>query len=166
MINKAMVVFTTVKPIGATIIAMLAIFAPVKPMIIATLVLVLLDTITGIIASFRESKVPFRLFSHKSWKHITSSKLGNTISKALTYVILIIGGFMIDTYLVPNTTLYITKGFAGAIAIREIKSLLENAERILGGGIIVFFKNVIKHGFKNSLDMMFKDKSDDNKPTN
>ena len=75
-------------------------------------------------------------------------------------MILLICGFLIDTWIMPNTTLYFTKLLSGAAALREVKSLVENSEKILGGGLIATIRSFIKGGFKGGIKDVFKEDKD------
>ena len=161
MIHKLLMVFTTIKPIGALAVALLAFFAPIASIVHGVLVLVALDLISGIAASFKRNELKFCLWKAECWKYITSQGLGMTISKLLVYLMLIIVGFIIDTLIIPNAGLMITKIMAGAVGLRELKSLVENSESILGAGIITFIKAVAKHGFTGAMDVMLKSKNKD-----
>ncbi len=163
MIHKILMVFSTIKPIGAILIAILAFFAPIASIVHGVLILIALDLFSGIAAHFKKGGHTFCWFKASCWRHITSHKLGKTITKALVYMMLIVTGFIIDTLILPGiATLYITKILSGAVALRELKSLVENAETILGGGIITFIKAVAKHGFKGAMDVMLTEKPTDN----
>ena len=161
MIHKLIMVFATIKPLSAIVLAILAFFAPIQLIANGILLLIGFDLITGIMAHFKVNKIKFRIFKAESWRHITSAKLGNTISKALVYMILIICGFLIDTWIIPNATLYFTKLLSGAAALREIKSLVENSEKILGGGLMATIRSFIKGGWKGGMKDAFEEKIKD-----
>ena len=155
MIDKTMLIFSTIKPIGAILITITAFLAPIASIIHGVFILIGLDLVTGIAASIKKGKFKLHIlyiFKAHFWRHITSSGLGRTIQKTLVYMILIISGFVIDTLILPGIgTLIVTKILAGATALRELKSLVENTELILGGGIITFIKAVAKNGFAGAL---------------
>ena len=148
----------TMKPIGALVILITTFLAPISMIFHGMLALISLDLITGIMAYFKKDKLKFSFFKAEAWRHITSKKLGQTLQKTLVYMILIITGFIIDTLILPGiTNLLITKIMAGAVALRELKSLIENGEIILGGGIISFIKSVAKNGFAGALKTLGDD---------
>ena len=161
MINKLLMVFITIKPIGAIAIALLAFFLPIAGIIHGLLVLVFMDLVTGIIAHFKQNKIKFQPFKYSFWKHITSKGIGDTISKMLVYLILVISGFMIDMLIIPNAGLLITKIMGGAAGLREIKSIIENSEKILGAGLITFIRAVSKYGFTGAFNEVLKEKEKD-----
>lgn len=161
MIHKLTLILSTLTPWSALALAIMAFIAPIQPMIFGVLFLIFADVVTGIMASYKRNKIKFKVFSWESWKHITSKRLGDTINKSLVYLLVILCAFIVGTHIMQIEGLYVTKFFAGAIALREIKSLVENGEIILGGGFISVLKSVVKNGFKGGLDEIFdKDKHD------
>jgi len=133
----------------------IALLAPIHSLLYSVLFLVFVDNVTGIMAYFYKNKIRFRLWSWRSWTHISSSKLGKTINKALVYMLLIISGFIIDMFLIQTGTMVFTKAFAGAITLREIKSVVENVEIISGGGVLSFIQSFIKNGWKKTVEDAF-----------
>lgn len=159
MSQKLLVVFSTLTPTKGIILGVITLITPIKPIMFGVLILIFSDTLTGIMASYKRNKIKFRILSWASWKHITSNRLGDSITKSLVYMILIICGFVIDkTILLNDVDLWFTKFLAGAVALREIKSLIENGEDILGGGLITTIKLFLKGGIKGGMEDMFKDK--------
>ena len=161
MIQKLIMVFSTINPFSAILLSILAFFAPIQMIANGILLLIGFDLITGIMAHFKSNKIKFHIFKAESWKHITSAKLGNTVTKTLVYMILLICGFLIDMWIIPNASLYFTKLLSGAAALREIKSLIENAEKILNGGLIATIRSFIKGGWKSGIKDAFEDKMND-----
>lgn len=118
-------------------VALVAVFAPIKGMILTMLALVLADLITGIWAAY------------KSQQPITSAKLRTTVTKLLIYLIAVCIGYLTETYLLEGL-LPISKLIAGAVGLVELTSLLENANKILGQNL---FKMLIdKLGSANKDD--------------
>jgi hypothetical protein len=99
------------------IVSLAAVLAPIKAMMITAGVLIFVDLVTGIWAAL------------KSGEKISSAKLRNTVSKAVIYQIAIISGFICEKYLLDGA-LPISKLIAGVIGMVEIKSVLENANKI------------------------------------
>lgn len=103
--------------------------SPIKEVMLIVGVLILIDLIMGIISSIKE-KVK-----------ITSRKLSKTIIKLLIYELLIITGFITETYLLKSMPLLsITLGFIGVI---EFISIGENFTKITGQPFIKFLKEQI-----------------------
>jgi hypothetical protein len=135
--------FTFIASIGA-------IFLPISAVIHVVIVLVFIDNITGIGADCREKGIPIRLFNMKMWGNIKSSKLGRSLTKTLAYILLIIGSFLIDQYMLGFEAHYLVKVIGGAIAFRELISILENTEKISGKSFITSIIGFIRNGFKKT----------------
>lgn len=110
-----------------TLLAVLALMAPIHPLLIASGVLILLDLVTGTI----------RAYKHK--EKIKSSALRRTVTKMLVYNVAIITGFILETYLLPEVPA--TKLISSVIGLVEAKSILENLNEIYGDDI---FKALLK----------------------
>lgn len=116
-------------------LAVLAVFAPIKMVVISAFVLILTDLIFGIWAA------------HKRGEQITSAWMGRTVTKMLVYQVAILTGFLLETYLIGGS-IPVSKLVAGVIGMVEFKSILENANDITGTDI---FKQIIsKLGSKNA----------------
>lgn len=163
MIDKLVLVFSPIKPIWALVVALLGIFAPIAPLIHAVLGLIILDTLSGIIAYYYKDDLEFKFFKWSTWHHISSHRLGDSVTKTFVYLAMIMMGFLIDTWVVHNHGLFVTKLLAASIGLREIKSLIENSEVILGGGLISTIKSFFKHGFKGGVEKMFEDEDEKEK---
>ena len=112
----------------------LAVFAPIKTIVITVFVLIIVDLIFGIYAA------------HKRGESITSAGIRRTVTKIFVYEFTILIAFLCQKYLLMDT-IPIVNVLAGLIGLVEFKSLLENANDILGTDI---FKTLIKQlGSKN-----------------
>lgn len=136
----------------ALVIAIVAIFAPIQALMATVGVLVIADTILGVMAA------------RKRGEKITSSAMRRTVSKAVIYQVAIISGFLCEKYL-SGDLIPITKIIGGVIGMVEMKSILENADEINGSPI---FKTIIeKLGSKNDITSPplppKKDDKDENK---
>lgn len=160
MIHKLTAAFATIKPFSSTIIGLLTIFAPITPIIYSMMFLVFLDFISGIRASIKRDGIEFKFFRVSTWKNIKSKKIGITIDKIVSYLLLILAAFVVDTYLIKVTGLYLTKAVSALFGIREFISLLENAGTILGFNIVAFFIVIFKKGWKAGMEEMLKKKDD------
>lgn len=112
----------------ATAISVMAVFAPIKPVLIVVGVLIFADTITGMIAAKRRGE------------EITSAGARRMLTKSFVYLSVVMLGFLLETYLL-EALLPVAKIVAGAIGMVEFKSILENSNSITGTDI---FKTVIK----------------------
>lgn len=107
--------------------------APMSKVIFAVLFLIFVDLVTGLIASFKE-KQP-----------ITSSGLSRTIAKVFIYMTTIVLAYVCNTYLMQDFGFPVESIVSGFIALTEMKSILENMNRItdhsLIDDLILFFSN-------------------------
>jgi hypothetical protein len=108
-------------------IAILAVFAPIKAVIVVTGVLVIADLITGVIAA------------HKKGEQITSAGLRRTVTKTTVYLSAVCLGFLVEKYMI-DSILPISKLVSGIIGVVELKSLMENLNTIHGSDL---FKSII-----------------------
>lgn len=106
------------KYLPEVLLCIAAFFVPIMMLIIATFCLVMVDTLTGLIKA-RKIKEP-----------ITSRRLGQVIPKLMIYFSFILGGNIVELYMVPEMPW--VKMFAGIIGTIELKSILENASKALG----------------------------------
>lgn len=120
---------------GHFLIFIISFLLPIQSVLLATGVLILFDLITGLWASHK-NKIP-----------ITSIKLSNTISKSLLYMIAILAFRCAEIFLVPEIPF--TRIIAGFIAITEIKSISENASKILGTDLWKYVKDLIDRNKKD-----------------
>lgn len=118
----------------ALAINLLALIAPIQPVLVATGVLIFADLILGVMAA------------KKRGEPITSAALRRTISKLFIYNITILSGFLFEKYLMGDL-IPAVKLIAGVIGVVELKSILENADAVNGEPI---FLSIIKSlGSKN-----------------
>ena len=144
--------FTLSTKIGITILAaFVSIFVPVAPIIHTMLVVIVIDAFTGIGADIKRHNIPLNFFSSKNWTHISSTKLGLTISKMLAYSLLIISAFLIDQYIITTDVHWFTKIVGVSIALRELLSIVENVEVISGRTIIGTITNILRFGWKTGI---------------
>lgn len=113
-----------------------AIFAPVKALILITLILILVDLVTGVLAAKKRGET------------IKSAGLRRTVTKLLVYQTAIMLGFLVEKYMVGGF-IPISNIAAGLISIVEFKSCLENLNTINGNPV---FKSLIdKLGSTNDI---------------
>jgi len=153
--NKLIPVLASAFSNGGLFTFLIVLISPIHATLYAVIFLVLVDNITGIMKYFYKRNVSFKIWSWLSWTHISSPKLGRSISKTLVYMLLIIAGFVIDKFIIKNDVLIFTKALSGATALREIKSIVENVEMIVGGGLVTFIKGLLKNGWKYTINHTF-----------
>lgn len=107
----------------ALLFSAVAVLAPIHALLIVTGILIVFDTITGIVAA------------KKRGERISSSGFKRTVIKMTMYQIGILSGFLLETYILGNL-FPVSKMIAGAICVTETKSILENASAISGKNIL------------------------------
>lgn len=100
-------------------LSILTVFAPIKPILITVLVLVMVDLYTGVYAA------------KKSGKPITSGGFKRTVAKLLMYEFAICLAFLVHQYLTGDL-LPAEKLIASMIGLTELASVLENLNVING----------------------------------
>lgn len=105
-----------------TMLVAVAALSPIHSVMITVGILISMDLITGLWAAYKKSEI------------ITSAALRRTVSKFVIYQIAVISAFIVQKYmladLVPASNIV-----AGVIGMVELKSVLENASKILGGDV-------------------------------
>ncbi len=114
--------------ITGLLISTLAVFAPIKAVLLVTGILIFADLITGIWAAKKKGQA------------ITSAGLRRTVTKIFVYNAAIMIGFLAETYMLEGF-IPISKIASGLIAVVEMASLLENLNVIHGSNI---FKSLIE----------------------
>ena len=104
-------------------LAAVALFAPAKELFIATGILIIADLITGLMAA------------HKQGRPITSAGLRRTVSKFLIYNISVGCAFLVQKYMMGDLV-PVSNIVSSAIGLTELKSILENVDRIRGGSLV------------------------------
>lgn len=112
-----------VKFLEGLLVSIVAIFAPIKMMIITTGILIAADLITGMLAA------------RKRGEKITSAGIRRTTSKSAVYLAAICLGFMVEVFMIDHLV-PISKIVSGLIGITEIKSVFENLDVISGNPIL------------------------------
>lgn len=96
--------------------------APIKPLLIGSIVVTGLDAITGVMAA------------RKRGERITSAGLRRSVTKSLIYSVAIVAGFVVEKLLLADL-MPVSKLAAAAIGLVEFRSVLENAAVILGQNV-------------------------------
>lgn len=117
-----------IKYLPEILLCIIAFFAPILMLMVATFCLVILDTITGLIKA------------RKIKEKITSRRLGEIVPKLIIYFVFIFAANIVELYMVPQMPW--VSIFAGIIGTIELKSILENASATLGYDAL---KGIIKY---------------------
>lgn len=111
------------KYIEALLLSCLAVFAPIKAMLIVTGVLIFADLITGVWAASKR-KEP-----------ITSAGLRRTLTKVGVYEAALCLGYLAEHFMLEGTV-PVTKIVSGLIGLVELKSCYENLNVISGADLL------------------------------
>lgn len=131
--------------ISGGVAALVALFAPVVPLVWCVTGFILFDFVTGVVASFREARRGGREWFFEScvaWR--TIEKLGFTIvALGMAYVI--------DTMMLDFMQLHLTKLFAGFVCGVEMWSFLENACRISSSPLLRYIRRYVRDSLTKKL---------------
>lgn len=108
-------------------LSILALLAPIHAVMATAGGLILTDLLLGVLAA------------HKRGDLITSGALRRTVTKMVVYQCAIITGFFAEHYMMQDA-LPVVKLVASAIAMVELKSILENLDDLNGASV---FKTVM-----------------------
>jgi hypothetical protein len=122
------------------ITSMLAVIAPVFPMIYIAILAILIDTGFGIWRSVKKG----------GWKSIRSRRLSHVISKSLLYSGAILFTFLIEKYIAADliaqfvaVDLVMTKVIAFFCVVVEVKSINESYESVTGKNMLKALRGFI-----------------------
>ncbi|SEC37425.1 Bacteriophage holin family protein [Tenacibaculum sp. MAR_2009_124] len=115
-----------------------ALLSPLNGVLTTVMFLIVVDFITGAYAAI------------KLHQPIKSEKIANTISKFFIYNLVIISAYFLEKHIVNEVPFL--KIIAGFIAVTEIKSILENYNKIYGvNPLKALFKIVNQNGFNEAM---------------
>ena len=122
-------------------------FSSIEPAMIAVGILIMIDTMTGVIAA------------KKSGETITSKKLAGAITKSLVYQLLIISAHLCELYLFGQIPF--VKISLAFLAMTEFTSISENFQKSTGKNFIKYIKQLMDSKLRG---LIAEDKpKDDNK---
>ncbi|WP_046755246.1 phage holin family protein [Kordia jejudonensis] len=132
---------------------LLALLSPMVTIMLTIIFLIIVDFITGAYASFKNN-IP-----------ISSKRIGNTISKFFIYNLVILSAFLLEKYIVNEIPFQ--RIITGFIAIAEVKSILENFNKIYGINPFKALINLIKKksldSLEETIDILVNDKEQNHK---
>ena len=112
---------------SAIIASILTILAPVLPMIILAILMVIIDTGFGM----------WRTIKLKGWNSLLSKKFSDIFGKIIIYSLAILVTYFIEMHIAKDiiaefisVELFMTKVVAGAVVYTEIKSIDEKYEQV------------------------------------
>ena len=123
---------------NGAILGLAALFAPIKPLILCALSFILIDFVTGVIASRCEAKQrgeQWYFSSHEAWR---------TIRKAGFVLLTISMSWLIEWCILDFMTLNLTRILTGAICGVEMWSFLENASVLSDAKLFEWLRNYVK----------------------
>ena len=123
------------------LLASLAVFLPIKELMLTIGFLVAADMVVGIWKAL------------KLKQRIRSRRMSDTITKLLLYQIAIMSGFLIETFIIAEL-IPITKLVATVIAVIEFKSIVESIESVTGKDLWSKLKTIIGRKSEDITDAM------------
>ncbi len=123
---------------SGTAAGLMALLAPVRPLVVCAVIFVAIDFITGVIASrkrARKNGLQWGFESAKAW---------NTIVKLMFVMAGIVLAWMIDQWILPHMNLRLANIFTGFVCGVEFWSYLENAAEISEHPIFRTLKKIMK----------------------
>lgn len=123
-------------------VSLVAIFAPIIPLLLTVYLLVASDFILAIYRAWK-----------KDPQSITSRKMSNTIGKILIYTLTLLCLFLLETYIL-GPILPFTKIVAGLISLVELKSIDETFKTLLGYSFYSKLIDIVKRGTSNTKDFI------------
>jgi hypothetical protein len=122
-------------------LAGLAVFLPIKELMLTIGFLVGADMVVGIWKAL------------KLKQRIRSRRMSDTITKLLLYQIAIMSGFLIETFIISEL-IPITKLVATVIAVIEFKSIIESIESVTGKDLWSKIKAIVGRKSEDITDAM------------
>lgn len=122
-------------------LAGLAVFLPIKELMLTIGFLVASDMVVGIWKAL------------KLKQRIRSRRMSDTITKLLLYQIAIMSGFLIESFIIAEL-IPITKLVATVIAVIEFKSIIESIESVTGKDLWSKLKTIIGRKSEDITDAM------------
>jgi hypothetical protein len=122
-------------------LAGLAVFLPIKELMLTIGFLVASDMVVGIWKAL------------KLKQRIRSRRMSDTVTKLLLYQIAIMSGFLIETFIIAEL-IPITKLVATVIAVIEFKSIIESIESVTGKDLWSKIKTIIGRKSEDITDAM------------
>jgi DNA-binding ferritin-like protein (Dps family) len=114
--------------VKSVLIVLAGILAPAEALLISVGFLIFADFFTGIWAAKKRGEV---ITKSAGWRR--------SITKMTVYQVAVISGFLVETYML-DSFIPVSKIVASVIGLVELKSILENANSILGQDL---FKTVL-----------------------
>ncbi len=134
------------KYVSGAIVALVGMLCPITPLIASAMAFIVIDFITGIIASRTEAKR-----QGNSWQ-LESRKMWRTVAKAGFVAIAIVMMWIIDSLLLGFMQLNLANIFTGFVCGVELWSFIENAARISGASLFEWLSRWFKRRITKEVD--------------
>lgn len=132
--------------ISGSVAALVALFAPVVPLVWCVTGFILFDFLTGVMASHHEARERGR-----AW-YFESCVAWRTIEKLGFSVISLCMAFTIDTLLLGFMELHLTNLLAGFVCGVEMWSFLENACRISDAPLLRHLRGLVRQKVREEVE--------------
>lgn len=136
---------------NGAMLGLAALFAPINSVILCALSFILIDFVTGVVASRCVAKRAGRSWyfsSHEAWR---------TIRKAGFVFLTIVMCWLVESCILDFVTLNLTRIIAGAICGVEMWSFLENASVLSDAKIFGWLRNYVKRKVEGEIGEYDKD---------
>ena len=136
---------------NGVILGCAALFAPIQPVVMCALSFILIDFVTGVLASRCEAKQRGEMWyfsSHEAWR---------TIRKAGFVLLTIAMSWLIECCILDFVTLNLTRIIAGAICGVEMWSFLENASVLSDAKLFEWLRNYVRRKVEQEIGEYDKD---------
>lgn len=133
------------------ILGFAALFAPIQPVVMCALSFILVDFVTGVLASRCEAKKrgdEWYFSSYEAWR---------TIRKAGFVLLTISMSWLVERCILDFITLNLTRIMAGAICGVEMWSFLENASVLSDAKLFEWLRNYVKRKVEREIGKYDKD---------
>ena len=124
----------------AIIASILTILAPVLPMIILAILMVIIDTVFGM----------WRTVKLKGWDNLLSKKFSDIFGKIIIYSLAILMAFFVEKYIAADLIaefisieLLMTKIVAVAVVYTELKSIDEKYKQVTGKSFLRGLRKIV-----------------------
>ena len=141
----------TYRFVNGAAMGLFALFAPIEPMVWCTLAFIVIDFVTGVLASHCEAHSEGR-----EW-YFSSREAWRTVRKAGFAVTTIAMSWLVESCVLNFVTLNLTRIIAGAICGVELWSFLENASVLSDAKMFLWLRNYVRRRVENEIGEYDKD---------
>lgn len=139
------------RAINGVILGFAALFSPIQPVMLCALAFIVIDFVTGVLASHCEAKQ-----RGKEW-YFSSRKAWRTIRKAGFVLLTIAMSWLVECCILDFVTLNLTRIIAGAICGVEMWSFLENASVLSDAKLFEWLRNYVRRKVEQEIGDYDKD---------